>query len=170
MTSRAGLAFAALLEEGLESWSGLPAGCSPEQLAPFVEAPDEAPAMADLGMRKALVRFGALAATGSPAELWVSPYEAEVWMVAIEEPPFAPAPAAVRARLGEPALVLDSARGTVAMPGAEWVYPERGMAVFADEADGRVWRVALFPASRPDDYAELYRARIGQRRLPRLEG
>lgn len=166
MTRAAEQAFAALLDGGLEHWSGLPAGCSPEDLAAVVDAPGDAPALSDLGMRKALVRFGELVATGSPAELWVSPQDSEVWMVALEDPPFAPAPAEVRARLGEPADALDSARGTVALPAAEWVYPERGVAVFADVAEARVWRLALFPVAGAGDYEELYRARIGQRRLP----
>jgi hypothetical protein len=72
----------------------------------------------------------------------------------------------VRDRLGEPALILDSARGTVVLPGSECVYPGRDLAVFVEVPENRVWRVALFPASSAGDYAELYRARIGQRRLP----
>ena len=57
-----------------------------------------------------------------------------------------------------------SAPGTVALPGSEWVYADRGLTVFADEEDERVWRVALFAPVRPEDYEERYRVFLGQRR------
>ena len=44
------------------------------------------------------------------------------------------------------------------------MYPERGLTVFADEEDERVWRVALFTPSRPEEYEERYRVFLGQRR------
>ena len=67
-------------------------------------------------------------------------------------------------QLGPPALRLDNALGTVALPGSEWVYPDRGLTVFADEEDERVWRVALFAPSRPDEYEARYRVALGRRR------
>ena len=157
-------AIVRLRDGDLTSWNGLPAGTEPADLEPAIDAPGDAPAMAGIGLRKALVRFGQLAGTELDAEVWVSPESAEVWLVAIADPPFAGAPEHVLQQLGQPALRLDNALGTVPLPGSEWVYPDRGLAVFADEEDGRVWRVALFTPCRPEEYEERYRVVLGQRR------
>jgi hypothetical protein len=163
--SAASEAIARLRDGDLTAWHGLPAGTQPADLEPALDAPGDAPAMAGIGLRKALVRFGELAGTDSDAEVWVSPDSSEVWLVAIGDPPFAASPQDVLAQLGQPALRLDSALGTVQLAGSEWVYPERGLAVFADEEDERVWRVALFTPSRPEEYEDRYRVRLGRRRL-----
>lgn len=157
-------AIARLRDGDLTVWNGLPAGTEPADLEPAIDAPGDAPAMTGLGLRKALVRFGELAGTDVEAEVWVSPESSEVWLVAIDDPPFAGAPAQVLERLGAPALRLDNALGTVSLPGSEWVYPDRGLTVFADEEDERVWRVALFTPCPPEQYEERYRAFLGQRR------
>jgi hypothetical protein len=44
------------------------------------------------------------------------------------------------------------------------VYPDRGLAVFADEEDERVWRIGLFTPCPPQVYEERYRVFLGQRR------
>ena len=157
-------AIARLRDGDLTSWQGLPAGTRPADLEPAVDAPGDAPAMAGIGLRKALVRYGALAGTDVEAEVWVSPESSEVWLVAIGDPPFAGTPAQVLQQLGEPALRLDSALGTVALAGSEWVYADRGLTVFADEEDERVWRVALFTPCPPGEYEERYRVFLAQRR------
>jgi hypothetical protein len=157
-------AIARLRDGDLAGWHGLPESTQPADLEPVVDAPDDAPAMAGIGLRKALVRFGELAGTDSDAEVWVSPESSAVWLVAIGDPRFVTSPEHVLAQLGQPALRLDSALGTVQLPGSEWVYPERGLAVFADEEDERVWRLALFTPSTPEEYEERYRVRLGQRR------
>jgi hypothetical protein len=157
-------AIARLRDGDLTAWSGLPAGTRPEDLEPAVDAPADAPAMAGLGLRKALVRHGGLTGTDVEAEVWVSPESGEVWLVAIDHPPFAGSPEHVLQQLGEPALRLDNALGTVPLAGSEWVYPDRGLTVFADEEDERVWRVALFTPCRSEEYEERYRVALGQRR------
>jgi hypothetical protein len=163
--STASDAIAALRDGGLATWRGLPAGIAPADLEPAVDAPDDAPAMASLGLRNALVRFGELAGSDVEAEVWVAPGTSEVWLVALADPPFARDPARALEQLGEPALRLDNALGTVSLPGSEWVYPDRGLTVFADEEDERVWRLALFTPCPPEEYEERYRVHLGQRRL-----
>jgi hypothetical protein len=167
VSRRGAQALSALLNSdgGLAAWSGLPEGLAPEDYAPVVDAPGDAPALSALGLERALVRFGELAPAGVPAELWTAPGEdGEVWAVAIDTPPFAPAPAALRELLGPPALTLDTARGTVALAQSEWVWPARGLTAYVDEADARVWRIALFPAGTADEYTKHYRADLGTRR------
>jgi len=166
MTAPAATALAALADTGLSGWPGLPEGRSPEDFAPVIDAPADAQALADVGMRKGLARFGELAPFAAPAQLFTSTDGAEVWVVAIDDPPFAGAPQLERERLGSPALALDSARGTVSLPGAEWVYPQRGLTVFADVVDARIWRVALFPRCTEEQYVELYRLGAGEHRPP----
>ena len=157
-------AIARLRDGDLTSWEGLPAGTQAADLEPVVAAPADAPAMAGLGLRKAFVRFGELAGTDLDAEVWVSPESDDVWLAAIEDAPFAGTPAHVLQALGEPAQRLDNSLGTVRLPGSEWVYPDRGLAVFADVEDERVWRVALFTPCSPEEYEERYRVFLGQRR------
>jgi hypothetical protein len=156
----------AVLAGRLEEWRGLPRGLSAADLAPAIDAPDDAPAMAALGMRQALVLFGEASESGSGAEVWVSPEDREVWYVALDDPAFVGEPSSIRSRLGAPALELDTMLGTVPMPAAEWVYPERGIAVYADVEDARVWRLALFGATTAAAYGQLYAAAIGRRRRP----
>ena len=162
--SSASDAIARLRDGDLSSWTGLPAGTVPADLEPVIDAPDDAPAMTGLGLRKALVRFGELTGSELDAEVWVSPETSEVWLVVINDPQFARTPDHVLEQLGEPALRLDTMLGTVPLPASEWVYPDRGLAVFADEEDDRTWRIALFAPGPPDEYEERYRVRLGQRR------
>lgn len=166
MSGAGAQALGALLEEGgLAAWRGLPAGLAPEDFAPALDAPGDAPALSALGLERALVRFGELVTAGVPAELWVAPGDdGEVQAVAIDSPPFTPAPGALRDLLGPPDLTLDTARGTVALAQGEWVWPARGLAAYVDTADERVWRVALFPACTADEYTQHYRAALGTRR------
>ena len=120
--------------------------------------------MAGLGLRKALVRHGALAGTDVDAEVWVSPGHPRCgsWRSATRRSPAPPSRSCSSS--DAPALRLDNALGTVALPGSEWVYPDRGLTVFADEEDERVWRVALFTPTGPEEYEERYRVFLGQRR------
>jgi len=157
-------AIARLRDGDLASWRGLPAGTEPADLEPVIDAPDDAPAMTGIGRRKALVRFGELLGTDRDAEVWVSPESSEVWLVVINDPPFGATPEEVIQQLGEPALRLDSALGTVRLPASEWVYPDRGLAIFADEEDERVWRAALFPPVSAEEYDERSRVHLEQRR------
>ena len=155
-------ALRAVLDGGLAAWPGLPQGSGPADAEPVLDAPDGAPWMTDLGYEKAFVRGGELA--GHPAEAWVTPDGAELLMVAVEEPPFAPDPAAVLAALGEPDLRRDAWRGTTTVTDGEWVWPRRGVAVFADTEDGQVWRAHLFAPCGAEEYPELYATRLGARR------
>src|SRR4051812_16181925 len=107
MSEPGAAALRSLIDDGLRSWHGLPAGLQPVAFAPLIDAPGDAPAMAALGVRRAFVRFGELVPARAPAELWVSPADAEVWLVAVDDPPFAGAPHEVRQQLGLPALALD---------------------------------------------------------------
>jgi hypothetical protein len=146
-----------LFREGVESWRGLPTGCAPDELG--VTDLDPSPGMADLGLRKAFFRSGTL--DGAEVQVWTTTDEREVLMIAIAHPSFAVD------RLGEPEARLDSARGTVPLPGSEWVYAGRGLAVFVDPDGDAVWRVTLFRSSTLAEYEDEFRVDLLERRLPR---
>ena len=154
-------ALAALEQERLEGWRGLPAGCAPDELAPAITDLDPSPGMADLGLRKSFFRSGVLATSGAPVQVWTTTDEREVLMIAIAHPSFAVD------GLGEPEARLDSARGTVPLPGSEWVYAGRGLAVFVDPDADAVWRVTLFRSSTLAEYEDEFRVDLLERRLPR---
>ena len=156
-------AVQALLEQGVGVWRGLPAGCDPGEI-PIADL-DPSPGMTDLGLRKAFFRFGALA--GTPAQLWTTADEHEVLMLTVEPPPFVATGGAALEELGAPERRLDSARGTVPLPQSEWVYAERGLAVFVDPDGDQVWRATLFRTCTPQEYEAEFRVDLLERRLPR---
>ena len=156
-------ALEALLEQGADAWRGLPTGCHPGEI-PIADL-DLSPGMADLGRRKAFFRFGALA--GSPVQLWTTTDEQEVLMLAVESPPFVATGSAAEEQLGAPERRLDSARGTVPLPQSEWIYAERGLAVFVDPDADQAWRATLFRTCTPEEYEAEFRVDLLERRLPR---
>jgi hypothetical protein len=156
-------AVEALLEQGVGAWSGLPAGCHRGAI-PIADL-DPSPGMADLGLRKAFFRFGALA--GTPVQLWTTTDEQEVLMLAVESPLFVATGGAALEHLGAPERRLDSALGTVQLQCSEWVYAERGLAVFVDPDTDRVWRATLFRTCTPEEYEAEFRVDLLERRLPR---
>jgi hypothetical protein len=122
--------------------------------------------MADLGRRKAFFRSGILAGSAGPVQVWTTTDEQEVLMLAIEAPPFLLTGKAALELHGAPDERLDSARGTVPLAASEWLYTERGLAVFVDPETDRVWRATLFRACTPAEYEAEFRVDLLERRLP----
>lgn len=54
--------------------------------------------------------------------------------------------------LGEPAAKLDWDAGTLPLPGMEWVWPERGIALYLGGDADHVSHVALFAATTSEEY------------------
>lgn len=54
--------------------------------------------------------------------------------------------------LGEPAAKLDWDAGTLPLPGMEWVWPERGIALYLGGDTDHVAHVALFASTTLEDY------------------
>jgi hypothetical protein len=159
-------ALDALGRDGLRAWHGLPAGAPPAALAPALELETDVLGMANLGRRKALFRGGALRSGDVPVRVWVTPDEAAVLALEFESPPFAPSGAQWRAALGEPGQRLDSYRGTVPQPAAEWVWPDRGAAAWVNPETDAVWRALLFAPVDPDGYEEQFRQHLRAARRP----
>ncbi len=59
--------------------------------------------------------------------------------------------------LGEPAVRLDAAIGTLMIPGGELVYPAQGVALRVDPDDGELMAVLLFEPTTADDYVRRVR-------------
>jgi hypothetical protein len=87
-------------------------------------------------------------------------------MLALESPPFLPTGSAARAQLGAPGKLLDSARGMVPLAASEWLYAERGLALFVDPDTDQAWRATLFRACTPAEYEAEFRVDLLERRLP----
>jgi hypothetical protein len=137
----------------LDTWRGLP----PCRLAD-VKA-DGHPGMASLGQRRAA--FRAADYSGGPAQAWTEPDGDEVLMITVEHPAWGGTPAGALAALGAPELRLDTVRGTVALPGGEWAYPSRGITLYADEDDERIFRAALYAPTGPEAYEVALRPPFG---------
>ena len=161
-----GAALEALTAEGLAAWHGLPPGLPPEAFAPALAIETEVLGMADLGLRKALFRGGTLTAAGITVRVWVTPDESETLALDfLEAPTFAPTGAAWREALGEP-VRLDTYRGTVPKPGAEWVWPQRGAVAFVNPETDATWRALLFPAGDQAAYENGFRLEQRATRRP----
>ncbi len=137
----------------LDTWRGL----RPCTLADLGSTGD--PAMSSLGQRRAFFRSARV--DGSPAQAWTEPDSDQVLMITIDHPAFAGTPAAALETMGAPELRLDSARGTVPLPGAEWAYPSRGITLYADEEDEQIFRVALYAPTGPEAYEVALRPPFG---------
>ena len=139
--------------DGFETWRGL----RPCTLGDVGASGD--PGMSSLGQRRAF--FRAADAPGGPAQAWTEPDSDDVLMVTIEHPDWAGTPADALEKLGAPELRLDTARGSVQLPGGEWAYPSRGLTIYADEEDEKIFRIALYAPTGADAYEVALRPPFG---------
>lgn len=104
---------------------------------------------------------------GSPVRVWFSPEDDEVVMLDAPSPELQPDSTSLLAALDEPAAKLDTYRGTLSIPGGEWVYPERGLALFVSGQDEKVFHLAVFGATTLADYVDNLRFSLRKRRMRR---
>lgn len=61
---------------------------------------------------------------------------------------------------GEPAIQLDWFYGTLEMPGGEWLFPERGISLFLNQARDRALHLALYAATDQTTYLDRLRPHL----------
>jgi hypothetical protein len=159
MTDTACTAAIRNLADGKIADARLPPHCTVADAAQAIDALAKAPdATGSLGSDRAQVRWRAVDAgiAGDRLRLW---HDGEhVLAVEIEAPRPLGGWDALRTALGTPDVKLAYWDDVVESRDGQWVYPERGMAVFTTLADTEIARVMAFP---PTTIAT-YRARLAR--------
>ncbi len=143
----------------LAGWRGLPPACRPEELAAAVGPLLEGEGRGRLGRGEALFRATADAGGLRRLRLWLE----EDGSVALVDAEVGGTPPP--SGLDEPEARLDYRWRTLAVEAGEWVWPERGLALFLSDG-GDVVHAAGFVATTLEDYLERLRPHLGERRLP----
>lgn len=65
--------------------------------------------------------------------------------------------------LGQPLAMLDWDFGTLPLPGAEYVYPQRGITLFLNSTLDKVLHICLYPSTTLEDYMLHVRPHLGKK-------
>jgi hypothetical protein len=105
-----------------------------------------------LGEPARTVSFVVVPLAGAPrgAKVWLE--EDAVLAVQIELPPLADLPALL-SELGPPAAKLDWTWDVVAVPGGEWVWPDRGLTLALDRSGAKVVKAWFYPPTTAADWS-----------------
>jgi hypothetical protein len=107
---------------------------------------------------------------GTPVRIWSTNIDEKVVLLDAPNPELQPGLSSLLDELGEPAAQLDTYWGTLSIPDGEWVYPERGLALFVSERDEKVFHLAVFQPTTLADYEENLRFSLRKRRMRRGGG
>lgn len=145
-------ALAPLVRRELASLRGLPAGCTPEDVATAL-GPSGEPSRGRLGdpARDVQLRFYRVAGWKQEIRGW---YEHDrLLLVDLDRPDPAEGWQAFVQSLGEPDGRLDYAWRIHTLRDAEWIYASRGLAVVVKPDPGLILRLALFAPTTVERYA-----------------
>jgi hypothetical protein len=157
--------IAALLAGDLGRVHGLPATCTLADIA-AVLTPLDGEGVAELGEPPASRRIRYFRAPGlaRPVQAWLD--GDQVVLVNVERPATPHGWQAYVAPLGPPEARLDHAWSVLVLPGAEWVWPARGMIVVVKDNVGAVLRTGLFVPGTLAEYRRVARYLEDEREEP----
>jgi hypothetical protein len=143
-------------------WRGLPAGCSPADL--FGIAADDEWGTRRLGGQSAQQRLLDVAGYHRPL---LTVRDGVVVLFDGAYPELDGGWEALHADLGDPVSRLDYQDGTIVVAAGEWVYPDRGIAVYLSSDASKVYHVAVFAPTTLETYQDRLRPAYGTKRVPR---
>lgn len=142
----------------LSEWRGLPPDCTLAMVrAEFTVPADDWYATGYLGEEPREYRWRSAMAPTFPDSVRVWYADDRVVVLDSEVSGDARRYEGLVAKLGEPEATLDTFFGNAALPGAEWVYPDRGLALHIEPETQVVLWVAGYPATTLDAYRKRYR-------------
>lgn len=147
------------------NWTGLPESCSLAEVTQQFRLMNEGYGLARLGERKREFRMLIVAGYEHPVRVWTD--DSRVLLLDIQYPSFSAEVAVLLKELGEPQAKLDYDWGTMRFEGGEWVYSERGLALFLAPDASRVFHLAVFPRTTMQDYEENFQLHLGKRLIPK---
>lgn len=148
-TNECQTALTSFARKELANARGLPPRCSPDEVA-AVLSPRGSPTEGTLGDRTLVLRHYHASAYKEPVRGWFD--GDRLVLIDVEYPEPSEGWQAFVTALGEPTAKLDFAWHIHTLPGAEWVYAERGIAVVVKPDPGLILRLALFSPTSADRY------------------
>lgn len=129
------------------AWRGLPTECTPEMLAAALGRIGTNEGVVWLGTRRREVRWWPAKVAGYGWPFEVQTARQAVVRLDTARPELVGGLAAHLDALGAPAAKLPYHDETVRVADGEWVWPERGIAIYLSEDARDATRLALFPAT-----------------------
>jgi hypothetical protein len=121
--------------------------------------------LARLGARKREFRMLIVPGYEHAVRVWTD--DSRVLLLDIQYPSFSTEVAVLLKELGEPHAKLDYDWGTMRFEKSEWVYPDRGLALFLAPDASRVFHLAVFPRTTVQGYEENFQLHLGKRLFPK---
>lgn len=146
-------------------WTGLPESCSLPEVIQQFRLMNDGVGLARLGERKREFRMLIVPEYEHPVRIWSD--GPKVLMLDAEYPSFSSEVAVLLNELGEPQAKLDYDWGMIRIEKGEWVYPDRGLALFFADDNSRVFHLAVFPRTTMQNYEENFQLHLGKRRFPK---
>jgi hypothetical protein len=145
-------------------WTGLPESCSLTEVTQRFRLPNDGYGLARLGKIKRDFRMLIVESYDQPVRVWSD--GPQVLMLDVEYPNLLSGVADLMKDLGEPQARFDCQWGTTQIAKGEWVYSDRGLALFVSPENSTVFHLAVFPSTTMQSYEESFRLHLGERRFP----
>ena len=146
------------------SWAGLPE-CSFEEVTQQFPLLSEGVGLARLGRNKRQFRMLVVPGYEHRVRIWTD--EAKALMLDVQYPSFPSEVSVLLQQLGEPEAKLDYDWGTMRIEKGEWVYADRGLALFLAPDSSRVFHLAAFSRTTLQGYEANFQLHLGKRLIPK---
>ena len=161
-------ALRVLAAHDFPNWRGLPKGCALADVAAVLTPVSDGRAQVVLGGEIAFFGMYRSPAFVSPLRVWTR--DDVVLLIDADARELSGSLPGWLAALGEPAARLDHFTDGIRSKGGEWVYPERGLALFLDGARQALIRFAVFVPTTLDGYTAHVRLEMRPTRVPMRSG
>lgn len=146
------------------SWTGMPE-CSLVEVTQQFPLMNEGVGFARLGKNKRQFRMLIVAGYDHPVRIWTD--DEKVLMLDVQYPSFPSELAELLKQSGEPEAKLDYDWGTMRLEKSEWIYADRGLALFLAPDASRVFHLAAFSRTTLQGYEENFQLHLGKRLFPK---
>jgi hypothetical protein len=147
------------------NWTGLPESCSLADVSQQFRLLDDGVGLVRLGDTKREFRMFAVPGYEHPVRIWSDGQK--VLMLDVEYPSFVLETPALLKELGDPETKLDYDWGTTRLENSEWVYADRGLALFLAPDNSRAFHLAVFSRTTMQGYKENFQLHLGKRLFPK---
>ena len=146
-------------------WTGLPESCSLADVSQQFRLLDDDVGLIRLGDTKREFRIFAVPGYEHPVRIWFEGQK--VLMLDVEYTSFLLETPVLLKELGEPEAKLDYDWGTMRLEKSEWIYVDRGLALFLAPDSSRVFHLAAFSRTTEQGYKENFQLHLGKRLFPK---
>lgn len=142
-------------------WTGLPQDCPLGALKTRFTARGSGRGW--LGKHEARHTWFDVSGYANPLRVW---HDGKIVQAIDVESPAIVSPSKLLERLGEPNVRLDTWWNLLFREDAEWVYSERGLALFVNPTERRIFHLSVFSPTTPQVYEDSLRVSLRMVRLP----